>query len=94
MINPFYYFRPPFPPSHFSYFPSNHDIKNTASKDNLNDYTLQKENSKTEESAVFELFGIKLFNDDIIILSILLFLYTEKIQDQELFLILILLLLS
>ncbi len=50
----------------------------------------EKEPSET----FFEIFGLKLFFDDILIICILYFLYTEKIKDEELFICLILLLLS
>ena len=46
------------------------------------------------ENPVFEIFGIKLYLDDIIILSLLLFLYKEGVQDEMLFIILILLLVN
>ena len=46
------------------------------------------------ESPVFEIFGIKLYLDDIIILGLLFFLYKEEVQDEMLFIILILLLIS
>lgn len=43
---------------------------------------------------IFEIFGLKLFFDDILILCILFFLYTEEVKDYELFLCLILLLIT
>ncbi len=43
---------------------------------------------------VFELFGIFLFLDDIIIICILIFLYQEHVTDQMLFVVLFLLLFS
>lgn len=46
------------------------------------------------EEPIFEILGIKLYLDDIIILSLLFFLYQENVQDELLFLSLILLLLS
>lgn len=45
-------------------------------------------------SPVFEIFGIKLFFDDILLISLIFFLYNEGVQDQNLFIALILLLLS
>ena len=42
----------------------------------------------------FEIFGLKLYFDDIIIICILFFLYNEKVKDDELFICLILLLIS
>lgn len=42
----------------------------------------------------FDLFGIKLYFDDVLILSLLFFLYTEEVKDEGLFLALVLLLIS
>ena len=44
--------------------------------------------------AIFELFGIRLFLDDIIIICILFFLYQEDVKDGILYIILIMLLFS
>ena len=54
------------------------------------------ENPEKSESseAFFEIFGLKLYFDDILIMCILFFLYTEKVHDDELFICLILLLLT
>ena len=57
-----------------------------SSKDN------QKENDFSEP--FLELLGIKLYFDNIIIIYLLFFLYTENVNDEELFICLILLLLS
>lgn len=46
------------------------------------------------EDPVFEMFGIQLYLDDIIILGLLFFLYQEGVQDEMLFIALILLLVS
>lgn len=46
------------------------------------------------EEPIFEILGIKLYLDDIIILGLLFFLYQEGVQDEMLFIALILLLLS
>lgn len=43
---------------------------------------------------IFEMFGIELFLDDIIIICILIFLYKEEVKDQMLYISLILLLFS
>lgn len=45
-------------------------------------------------SPVFEIFGIKLYFDDILLISLIFFLYSEGVKDQSLFIALILLLLS
>lgn len=46
------------------------------------------------EEPVLEILGISLYLDDLIILGLLFFLYKEQVQDEMLFLILILLLLT
>ena len=46
------------------------------------------------ESPLFEILGIQLYLDDIIILGLLFFLYQEGVQDEMLYIALILLLLS
>ena len=51
------------------------------------------EDNETSE-AFFEILGLKLFFDDVLILCIIYFLYTEKTKNEELFICLILLLLS
>ena len=43
---------------------------------------------------VFEIFGVKIYFDDLLLILILLFLYQEGIQDEYLFISLILLLLN
>lgn len=53
-----------------------------------------KNNRQSKDSPVFEIFGIKLHNDDLLILGLLFFLYSEQVHDEELFLVLLLLLLS
>lgn len=52
-----------------------------------------KENRK-DEMQVFEIFGIKLYFDDILIIALIFFLYNEGVRDNLLFISLILLLLS
>ena len=71
-------------------------------KENINSNKIETEDSKHEQTTssaessdyFFEIFGLKLYYDDILIICLLFFLYTEGINDQELFLCLILLLLS
>ena len=48
----------------------------------------------TIEEPVLEIFGLKLYLDDLIILALLYFLYAEDVKDDMLFISLILLLLS
>ena len=56
----------------------------------------RKENIKSKkiDEQCYEILGIKLYFDDILIICLLFFLYNERVQDQYLFICLILLLLS
>ena len=49
---------------------------------------------KNADPVWFDLFGIKLYFDDVLILSLLFLLYKEEVKDEGLFLALILLLIS
>lgn len=64
-----------------SYSPSDEDQKNSTDSANDSDY-------------FFELFGLKLYFDDILLICLIFFLYKEGVKDDELFISLILLLLS
>ena len=59
---------------------------------NINSSKKEAANQKPDE--IFEIFGLKLYFDDLLILGLLFFLYTEGVKDHWLFLSLILLLLS
>lgn len=58
----------------------------------LNNFLHQEDRSDDEE--FFNLFGLKLYHDDILLIGLIFFLYQEDVKDQYLFLALILLLLS
>lgn len=49
---------------------------------------------KQEDPVWLDIFGIKLYFDDVLILSLLFFLYKEEVKDEGLFLALVLLLIS
>ena len=49
---------------------------------------------KSDDNVWLDLFGIKLYFDDVLILSLLFFLYQEEVKDEGLFLALVLLLIS
>ena len=49
---------------------------------------------KSHNPVWLDLFGIKLYFDDVLILSLLFFLYKEEVKDEGLFLALVLLLIS
>ena len=68
---------------------NNNNILNSPS----NNTDKNKENIQTLDIS-FELFGIKLEFDDILLIILIFFLYNEGITDQLLFITLILLLLS
>jgi len=51
-------------------------------------------NARSKDPVWFDLFGIKLYFDDVLILSLLFFLYKEEVKDEGLFLSLVLLLIS
>ncbi len=51
-------------------------------------------NNKVNEENLFEILGIKLYSDDILLLCLIFFLYKEGVQDEYLFIALIMLLLS
>ena len=52
------------------------------------------EDEKHETREFFEILGIKLYFDDILLLCLIFFLYNEDVHDEMLFMALILLLLS
>lgn len=54
----------------------------------------KKEHLQNNETPLFEILGLKLYFDDILIICLLFFLYQEGIQDKYLFISLILLLIS
>ena len=51
-------------------------------------------NNDEDEENFFEILGIKLYSDDILLLCLIFFLYKEGVQDEYLFIALIMLLLS
>lgn len=78
-----HFFKPTIPT-----IPSSSDkSKENCSKENPKDV-------KDNNDMFFELFGIKLHYDDILLISLIFFLYNEGVEDKELFISLILLLLS
>jgi hypothetical protein len=74
--------------------PVNLNLKtNVKQKDSKKSENSECDNSESSE-CFFEIFGLKLHFDDVLIICILFFLYTEEVHDEELFLCLILLLIS
>lgn len=58
----------------------------------LNNFLHQEDRDQDEE--FFDLLGLKLYNDDLLLLGLIFFLYKEEVKDEYLFFALILLLLS
>lgn len=58
----------------------------------LNNFLHQEDRGNDEEC--FDIFGLKLYHDDILLIGLIFFLYKEEVKDQYLFFALVLLLLS
>lgn len=54
----------------------------------------EESSSNIEDSPLFQIFGINLYFDDILLVCLIFFLYQEGVKDESLFIALILLLLS
>lgn len=98
---PYYknYSRLPNPYNYSPYYnPSIHSSNGNASNHKFErkpEYETQKNKSNSnEDDYLFDLFGLKLYFDDILILSLLYFLYNEGVKDEMLFISLLLLLIS
>ncbi|MBQ2937556.1 MAG: hypothetical protein IJE05_01525 [Clostridia bacterium] len=68
--------------------------ENSITNSNEFSNTITRKSSSNSEQAIFEILGIKLFLDDLIILGILFFLYEQNVNDEMLYIILFLLLFS
>lgn len=76
---------------------SQNQVPNQSSKiENASTLKASENNENFSEApeCLFEFFGLKLYFDDLLIICILIFLYKEDVRDEELFLCLMLLLLS
>ena len=73
-------------------FQSPTEHKHSKKKDKISDITLDK--TKEPEDTYFEILGIKLHYDDILLICLIFFLYKEGVHDEYLFVALIMLLLS
>ena len=83
---------------HTSYSNNYYKYQNSSSKSNKFQSTPEKEikekREKHSEPELFEIFGLKLYFDDILLICLIFFLYNEGVKDQYLFISLILLLLT
>ncbi len=71
-----------------------HEQKNSITNSKEISNTIDCKKSSNSEQAIFEILGIKLYIDDLIILGILFFLYKQEVKDEMLYIILLLLLFS
>jgi len=95
---------PFYPPFNYPFYFNYNNFKKPRKQLNSNNFNVTTPNkgnikekaSETAEAseAFFEIFGLKLYFDDILIMCILFFLYNEKVHNDELFICLILLLLT
>lgn len=81
--NPYY--------NNFQHNKVNSTVSSVSPNNNYKNYD-DKPSSSSEQ--FFDILGIRLYFDDILILCLLFFLYQEDVQDQFLFIALLLLLLS
>lgn len=63
-------------------------------KENVQRACNSLDNNSNSDKPIFELFGIKLYSDDLIILAVLFLLYEQNVKDEMLYIILFLLLFS
>lgn len=90
----------PYPPSIPNQFEnkdlSRENISNPghSTKNNSNEQDRNVKSEKSSQNEFLEIFGIKLYFDDLMIISLLFFLYSEGVNDYYLFITLILLLLT
>lgn len=93
----FPFFRFPYRNYYHQYYPNYTKIMPVENKEEPSPENDKKNNEDIHdnlEEPIFEIMGIRLYLDDLIILGLLFFLYKENVQDELLFLSLILLLLT
>lgn len=78
---------------------SQNQEKNEEEKDSITNSkeisnTINSRSYSDSDQAIFEIFGIKLYLDDLIIIGLLFFLYQQNVNDETLYIILFLLLFS
>lgn len=85
---PFQYYRP------YNCKPSPLVSKPIPPPEKLTTTPKHSKQSTSSDNFWLDLFGIKLYFDDVLILSLLFFLYKEDVKDEGLFLALVMLLIS
>ncbi len=91
----FPFFGYPYGYPYYQYYNKHTNYKPTIERSKKeNSITNKEEISNTINPYIFEILGIKIYLDDLIILAILYFLYQQKVKDEMLYIILLLLLFS
>lgn len=67
---------------------------NSLKNESCNNFKEKNKSNKNDDYFLFDLFGLKIYYDDVLIVSLIYLLYSENVKDDSLFLVLILLLLS
>ena len=85
-------------PMHYNSYRNSYYNNLKTTTDNYSNYsnkdTFVSNSASSSSEQFFDIFGIHLYFDDILILCLLFFLYQEEVNDQLLFIALLLLLLS
>ena len=79
---------------YYNYGYNNYNNQVNAVKEVINIDSQKKEAKSKQSDELFQIFGLTLHFDDILLLCLILFLYTDGITDEWLFLSLVLLLLT
>lgn len=74
--------------------PYNSFNSNTNSHQNFLCVDKKNKSNSFNNDYLFDLFGLKIYTDDVLLISLIYFLYSEGVKDECLFIVLILLLLS
>ena len=96
---PFQFYKNPYR-NHYYYQNSStlSHFSNSLPQSNYKNYTNTKaeknKSNKNNNDFLFDLFGLKIYYDDVLLISLIYFLYSEGVKDDGLFIVLILLLLS
>lgn len=69
-------------------------LEDFSKKDVHEDFRQKNKSNRIADNCLFDLFGLKIYYDDILLISLIYFLYSEGVKDDGLFIVLILLLLS
>ena len=80
-------------PSSYDTFKKSHCCDTKKQETCFNTEQKNKSNNNND-NYLFDLFGLKLYTDDVLLVSLIYFLYSEEVKDESLFIVLILLLLS